>query len=78
VPTAISSSLNSRFIIRARDVQERFAQEALRWLSTHSYMNLHFSHIYFFKCCMHMETASSQIHSGPSIFKESRGFGQDV
>jgi hypothetical protein len=34
VPSAISSSQKSRFIIRARDARERFAKEALRWLST--------------------------------------------
>ena len=39
VPSAISSSQKSRFIIRARDARERFAQEALRWLSTLSFIH---------------------------------------
>jgi hypothetical protein len=34
VPSLTSSSQKSRFIIRARDARERFAQKALRWLST--------------------------------------------
>jgi hypothetical protein len=39
VPSAISSSQKSRFVIRARDARERFAQEALRWLSTLSFIH---------------------------------------
>jgi hypothetical protein len=38
VPSAIASSQNSHFIIRARDALERFAQESLRWLSTLSFI----------------------------------------
>jgi hypothetical protein len=39
VPTTISSTLKSRFVIRARDSRERFAQEALRWLSALSFIH---------------------------------------
>jgi MULE transposase domain len=39
VPPTISSTLKSRFIIRARDARERFAQEALRWLSSLSFIH---------------------------------------
>jgi MULE transposase domain len=40
VPSAISSSQKSRFILRARDARERFAQEGLRWLSTLSFIHV--------------------------------------
>jgi hypothetical protein len=39
VPSSISSSQKSRFIIRARDARERIAQEALRRLSTLSFIH---------------------------------------
>jgi hypothetical protein len=39
VPSTISSTQKSRFIIRAKDGRERFAQEALRWLSSLSFIH---------------------------------------
>jgi hypothetical protein len=39
VPSTISSTQKSRFIIRANDGRERFAQEALRWLSSLSFIH---------------------------------------
>jgi hypothetical protein len=39
VPSAISSSQKSRFIIRARDARERFTLEDLQWLSTLSFIH---------------------------------------
>jgi hypothetical protein len=79
VLSAITSSQKSRFNIRARDARERFAQEALRWLSTLSFIH---EFTLFSDLFLQMLHAQGDIELSDTLraeyFKESRGVGQDV
>jgi hypothetical protein len=83
VPSAISSLQKSRFIVKARDARERFAQDALRWLSTLSF--IHYLHFFQLICTMFHAQGDSELSDvsesslsplGLSILRNQEGLGE--